>query len=177
MIPIYDLGVVPSTNVHARHRLDNGLNRPVVLWARAQTAGLGQPGKTFDSPVSGLYASWVLPAPDPVPADLTMRWARYLAAILRPEIAPEDHRELNIVPINDLFMDEKKVGGILVEKYRERLIVGLGLNVLPREFPPDLADKATTFYLDERDHLEVRRLLDVLNRQISSDFRDEMRAL
>lgn len=177
MIPIYDLGVVPSTNAYARHRLDNGLSRPIVLWARAQTAGQGQPGKTFDSPISGLYATWVLPLPDPLPSDITLRWARYFASILRPEILPDDERELSVVPLNDLFMDGKKVGGILIEKYRGRLIVGLGLNVLPRDFPPDLIDKATTFYLEEKEGLGVRPLLDLLNRRISSDFKDEIRAL
>lgn len=177
MIPIYDLGVVPSTNAYARHRLDQGLHRPVLLWARAQTAGQGQPGRSFDSPVSGLYASWVLPLPEPFPHDITLRWARYLASILKPEMLDDDPRELRVVPLNDLFLDGKKVGGILIEKYRGRLIVGFGLNVLPREFPEDLTEIATTFYLEEREGLGVRPLLDVLNRRISRDFREEIRAL
>lgn len=177
MIPIYDLGVVPSTNAYARHRLDNGLRRPILLWARAQTAGQGKPGHSFDSPVSGLYATWVLPLPEPFPSDITLRWARYFAAILQSEILEDDPRELSVVPLNDLFMNGKKVGGILVEKYRGRLIVGLGLNVLPREFSTELEEIATTFYLEEREGLGVRPLLDTLNRRISADFREEIRAL
>lgn len=44
---------------------------------------------------------------------------------------------------NDVFLNGKKVCGILCERDGEKIIAGIGINVKPREFPSELADTAT----------------------------------
>jgi BirA family biotin operon repressor/biotin-[acetyl-CoA-carboxylase] ligase len=47
---------------------------------------------------------------------------------------------------NDLLYDGKKVCGLLVEQRGERIAVGIGVNVRhqPKDFPPEIARRATS---------------------------------
>lgn len=49
---------------------------------------------------------------------------------------------------NDVFLDGKKVSGILCERKDDVVIAGIGVNVLKREWPAELADRAIS--LEER---------------------------
>ena len=149
MIPIQKIDCVDSTNNLAMRRIDQGLTRPILLWAKKQTKGRGQAGKNFDSAEGGLYLTWVIPEPDPLPENLTLKLGRLFQKTLEPMLAKNDPRKLHVVPLNDLYLDAKKVAGILVERYKGHLILGFGMNVLPRSFPEELASIATTFYLQK----------------------------
>ncbi len=53
---------------------------------------------------------------------------------------------------NDVLLDEKKVAGILVEAVTagsrvQAVVIGVGINVHTRDFPADLADRATSLAL------------------------------
>ena len=56
----------------------------------------------------------------------------------------------NVVKIkwpNDVYIDSRKVCGILCERHGDRIVVGIGLNVRQREFPEELREKATSLAL------------------------------
>ena len=48
---------------------------------------------------------------------------------------------------NDVYIDSRKVCGILCERHGDRIVVGIGLNVRQREFPEELRGKATSLAL------------------------------
>jgi BirA family biotin operon repressor/biotin-[acetyl-CoA-carboxylase] ligase len=48
---------------------------------------------------------------------------------------------------NDLMLGGKKTGGILVQLVEGVAIAGIGINVSQREFPPELAESATSLVL------------------------------
>ena len=54
--------------------------------------------------------------------------------------------------MNDVLLFQKKVSGILTEQIwtkdgRRAVIIGIGINVHQRNFPPEIADIATSVYL------------------------------
>ena len=48
---------------------------------------------------------------------------------------------------NDVLADGRKLAGILCERHGDNAIVGIGVNVLQREFPGEIADRATSLAL------------------------------
>ena len=48
---------------------------------------------------------------------------------------------------NDVLIDGKKIAGILCERNGDNVIAGIGVNVSQTEFPPEIADRATSLAL------------------------------
>src|SRR5207248_5380774 len=75
---------------------------------------------------------------------------------------------------NDVWIDGRKVAGILVEGRPQEgwAVVGIGLNVTTAEFPAELREIATSLRLAGGDHIDseeaLRALLRVLDEQLSS---------
>lgn len=117
-----------------------------VIIASHQTAGKGRRGRSFYSPDStGLYMSIILYP------DMSIREAGNITAVaavaLSRAIEYVTESTAQIKWVNDIFMDGKKVCGILAESSlnieRDRLnyaVVGIGVNILPPQngFPPEL---------------------------------------
>jgi len=96
-----------------------------AVLAVRQTAGRGQLRRAWRSLPGNLHAAWAWPAPPPGFGDLLPLAAGLLVA--------EGLERLG-VPLalkwpNDLLLHDRKVGGILVEERRGRILVGLGLNL------------------------------------------------
>jgi len=63
---------------------------------------------------------------------------------------------------NDLYIAHKKIGGVLYETNNLTTIYSLGLNINQKEFHADIADKATSVFLEtnkERNMDEIRDTL------------------
>ncbi len=112
--------------------------------ARRQTAGRGRQGRSWLT--EGLALSW-LTEPLSVPAAARLAvWTGLVAAVAL--------RRLTGLPLrlkwpNDLYLDGRKTGGVLLDRTVTgadvRLVVGLGLNVgrLPAALPPELRPTVT----------------------------------
>ena len=56
---------------------------------------------------------------------------------------------------NDIFVDGRKVAGVLCERHGDNLIAGVGVNVMQREFPEEIASRATSLALFENKAFSV----------------------
>ena len=135
--------VVDSTNERALASLAAGEARDGdVHVAAAQTAGRGRRGARWESAAGeGLYASAVLlpspPAP-PAPAVTMMAGLAVLDALRA--LGLEGAR---LKWPNDVLVQDAKLAGILVETRgldpaAPHFVVGIGVNVAQRAFPPEL---------------------------------------
>src|SRR5262249_30390351 len=104
---------VPSTQDVARQ-----LPIGTVVVAEHQTAGRGRLGRRWEAPPGrALPASWVMPVRDLAP----------LAAGVAAASACGESVRLKWP--NDLLIDGRKLGGILVDRTAEKCIVGTGINL------------------------------------------------
>ena len=98
--------------------------------AEEQTAGKGRVGKSFHSPFgTGLYFSIILHGEDVAdPAVLTMA----AAVACKEALLMQTDEDVKIKWVNDLYLDHKKIAGILTEadfsRGHARYVIGMGLN-------------------------------------------------
>lgn len=116
--------VVESTNDVALELLRSGAAHGTVVTAREQRAGRGRRGRTWWSPPGNFYASVVVRPASGAPAGQLS----FVAAVAAAAAIGAD------VPVrfkwpNDLLIDRRKVGGILIEAEAAGAVVGLGVNI------------------------------------------------
>jgi BirA family transcriptional regulator, biotin operon repressor / biotin---[acetyl-CoA-carboxylase] ligase len=147
-LPGFSVEVLPSvdsTNSELMRRARAGLTDPVLLVAEEQTGGRGRHGKGWHSRAGqSLTFSLGLPL---APA----QWSG-LSLAVGVSLAESLHPEVRLKWPNDLWLDGRKLGGILVETAglgqsggtTRMLIVGVGINIARPEHravfgasPPD----------------------------------------
>lgn len=140
---------LPSTNVTAFQLAADGAEHGEVVITEQQTAGKGRRGRVWASPSGvNLYFSAILrpELPPQRASELTL-----VAAVALAETLREQDADARIKWPNDVQLDGRKVAGILTELSAEPdqvhfvvLGVGVNLNSGPEDFPPELADTATS---------------------------------
>ena len=131
--------VTDSTNERAKELADVGAPHGTLVTADEQTAGRGRQGREWTAPPrSAVLMSVVL-------RELDERLP-LTAAVALCEALPV---EAAIKWPNDVWIEGRKVAGILVEGRPQEgwAVLGIGVNVTTREFPPDLAESATSLHL------------------------------
>ncbi len=138
------LGTVDSTNNIAKKAAIKGAKEGTVIIAKRQTAGRGRLGRTFISKSGGVYMSVVL-RPDISAAD-TLFITVAAAVAAAQAIESVSNKKCDIKWVNDIYIDGKKVCGILTEGEIDadgRLnfaILGIGINLFKPQggFPKNL---------------------------------------
>lgn len=151
-----------------------GAPEGLCIVAREQTRGRGRQERVWVSPAdAGLYFSLVLR-----PARLAARsWPliTLMSALAARDALKEAFKiETDIKWPNDIIATERKLCGILaetVETDRGRaVIVGIGINLDDRAFPPELEAVATSVAALTGDSADVERLLHALLRALERRY-------
>lgn len=160
------LDCVDSTNNFAKSIRD--FNIPQIVIAKEQTSGRGTKGRSFFSAAGkGLYMS-ILFKPEMSLDDimsLTVRTGECIRSVLENYTSGE----LVVKPVNDVYLNGKKVCGILTEadtvgvgKF-ERIIVGIGINCFEQEFPDEIKDIAGWIEDPKKDFTIDELAADIIN--------------
>jgi len=148
---IYIFKEVESTNRTALNMMLEGAGYVTVVIAETQTACRGRQGRSFSSPPGkGIYMSIVLrPAFQTLPQAALVTTAASVAVCRA--IEKVTGRQLGIKWVNDLFLRDRKVCGILTEAITdfesgtvEGLVLGIGVNfsARPEDFAPEARETA-----------------------------------
>ena len=144
---------LPSTNQELKRLAEAGAPEGTTVIAREQTAGRGRMGRSFYSQKdTGLYFSCLL-RPNCAPTELMHLTCAVGVAVCKA-IYKATGANPQIKWINDLVLDNKKLGGILTELSIDSetglvnyAIVGIGINCLQESFPEELSQIATSLRL------------------------------
>ena len=141
---------VMSTNTLLRELAAKGVPEGYVVVAEEQTAGKGRLGRTFYSPAGhGVYFSLLLRPGAGTPDASLITSAAAVAAAQAIEEVTGVH--VGIKWVNDLFLEDKKVCGILTEAsfdmesgLIDSAVLGIGVNITKPErgYPEGLGDVA-----------------------------------
>jgi BirA family biotin operon repressor/biotin-[acetyl-CoA-carboxylase] ligase len=132
LLPDFTVEVLPeidSSNSELMRRARAGQHEATLLVAERQTAGRGRMGRVWQSqPGDSLTFSIGLPL---APKD----WSG-LSLAVGLSLAESLHPDVGLKWPNDLWFQDRKLGGILVEAAsmggRSQVVVGVGLNIRPR---------------------------------------------
>jgi len=137
---------IGSTNTTLKALAAEGVEAGLALIAEEQVMGRGRMGRSFYSPPgSGLYLSLLL-RPEMPAADAT-RLTACAAVAVSEAIEALSGKEAGIKWVNDIFVDGRKVCGILTEAsvdcesgMMHYVIIGIGVNthVPDGDFPEEL---------------------------------------
>lgn len=161
---IYYFGSIDSTNTKAKELAEEGHPSGTLVVADRQTAGKGRRGRSWESP-SGIGI--------------------FMTLMLKPEINPNHASMLTLVAAmattrairrvtgvpamikwpNDIVMNGKKVCGILTEMsaqfdYINHIVIGIGINVHNEDFSEEIAQTASSLYLESGQHIHRASLIE-----------------
>lgn len=160
---IYFYEETDTTNNRARELALEGAPEGTLVVAEKQTAGRGRRGKVWESPLgTGIWMSLVL-RPQIAPTEASV--LTLLCGLATAEaIEAETGLSAGIKWPNDILINGKKAVGILTEMDCEMsevhfVIPGIGINVNTASFPPEIADIATSLYLECGKTVSRRRLV------------------
>ena len=170
-----------STNKTAKEFAIQGGEHGTVIIADEQTAGKGRYDKHFYSPSkSGLYMSIILRQTN---LDLTntMNITKMAAVAVCEAIEKLTVIEPEIKPVNDIFLNGKKICGILTEAISdlesgniEWAVVGIGINISTVDFPGEIKNIATSIVAESSNNIDAalrsRLAAELINFFLSPDI-------
>lgn len=146
---LYVYKEVASTNTVAKFLSMNNIENGSVVISERQTKAKGRSGKSWESPLGGIWLSIILnPNVDYSKLPLITLATGVAVAKTLERIGVENPE---IKWPNDIIINDKKVCGILTEavtKFNtiENVIIGVGIdaNIDPEELPKELQSQTTT---------------------------------
>lgn len=152
---------VDSTNRIVKQALAAGVKEGFGATALQQQGGYGRQGRTWESPVGGLYTSLVFrPIEKGIPFEnipllslvMSLAVARTLTSLV------EDASKIAIKWPNDVLYDGGKIAGISLEAVSGGICVGVGINLFPNKNTGEVSGKYRLSYVRNevvRDELSV----------------------
>ncbi len=170
-----------STNQQAKLKAFEGAAHGSVVLAEMQTAGKGRLGRSFHSPANaGIYMSIIL-RPKTDASNAVLLTSAAAVAVCRA-ISKVCFVQPSIKWLNDIYLDNKKICGILSEAVTncengiiESVVVGIGINFKTKleQIPQELQDIIGSIFNDSkptttRNHLAAAVMNEMLD--LSKDF-------
>lgn len=152
-IIVYDS--LDSTNRTAKEMAIGGALHGTVIIADSQTSGRGRYGRDFFSPPkTGIYLSFIL-RPNHIEFETPTLITAFTATAVCEAIEDVTGKKPQIKWVNDIYLEGKKICGILTEavtdfesKTTQWAVVGIGINfsIQKQEFPEQISQTATSIY-------------------------------
>lgn len=169
---------VSSTNDIAAEYAKNPDNDGTVILAEEQSAGRGRGKNKWQSNRGDSITLSIVLTKEAVSNELL---SLALAAAAAQAISPE----AKIKWPNDIFLNGKKIAGILVESkntgYGTAFVIGIGINCHQKEFPADLAGIATSIDIENKETCDrtiiIRRLLSSIEHCLETAHKDPQKII
>ena len=144
---------IDSTNEEGKRLLTEN-TPPFLVVSEEQTKGKGRLGRSFYSPKeTGIYMTFVYPFNEGLEKALSITT---IASVAVAQVLEKlSGKEIGIKWVNDLYLEDKKIAGILTEAITsletskiETVLVGIGINIHTVDFPKDLEKIASSLHED-----------------------------
>ena len=164
-----------STNNVAKRIIAEGEDDVLLVVGEEQTSGRGRQGKSFYSPGgTGIYMSLVVHPMIELQNAVTATTAAAVA-VCRAIESLTDKKPM-IKWVNDVYLDGKKICGILTEAVTDfetqtvsSIIIGIGINLTTKDFPRDVQN-ASCLNADVKRAELIGAVANELNRIVNSGY-------
>lgn len=132
-LEIIHVNIIDSTMPASRAYIDQGIKLPFIYNADIQTAGRGKGERKWSGDILGnLYTSTCIPI-SMIRNELNDNdiLVKITAISIYEQIVKYVNNEFFLKYPNDIICkDNKKLGGILVQPYKDFIIIGFGINII-----------------------------------------------
>jgi BirA family biotin operon repressor/biotin-[acetyl-CoA-carboxylase] ligase len=153
----------------------------LVITAYRQTKGRGRHYETWVSESGGLYFSIIYKRSVPIIQvdNFTRQITEIIKDALEKHYSSRYHMNFEIRGVNDLYLNNKKLAGVLIESFSfgriDRAqpclyIIGIGINVNQEEFP-NLSKPATSLFREFCKKFSRYEILKVVCHALSNQLR------
>ncbi|MCL2398731.1 MAG: biotin--[acetyl-CoA-carboxylase] ligase [Defluviitaleaceae bacterium] len=183
-LKIYDS--VDSTNNVAKEMVALNAEHGTVILANVQTGGRGRYGRSFFSPLGhGIYMTFIL-RPYPIwPVDISLVTVFTGVVVCEAiesicNVSSTTKKIPQIKWVNDVFLDRKKIGGILTEAVTDEsgtlqwIVVGIGINfTATTDLPVELEGIVGSIFDFDKENLLITRnqlAAEIINRMLNPTY-------
>lgn len=174
-VVFYD--TIDSTNTQAKRMITDGADDVFLVVAAEQTAGRGRQGKSFYSPAdTGVYMTLVVHPNTAIQNAVGITTATCVAVCKAIEKTTDITPQIKWV--NDVYVNDKKICGILTEAVTDfetqtvsSVVIGIGINISTEHFP-DGIENASSLNANVKRARLVAAVANELNRLVYADFSD-----
>lgn len=182
-VEIIALESTNSTNNEAKKLISEGSDGYILITADEQSMGKGRLGRSFFSPAGSIYMSLAFKIDTEISDAIRLTTAASVAVVRAIESLTTAKPLIKWV--NDIYIDGKKISGILTEGVTDiesgrvtHMIIGIGINCGTAKFPEELRDIATSLELGDVSRGQMiatiaAKLIDCIEKKV--DFMDEYR--
>ena len=144
-----------------------------VIWAEEQSSGYGRKKDYWFSPKGGLYFSVILPKSNIE----DLQTLTILAAFITAKTIKDTFKIEPFIKLpNDVYLNQKKIAGVLTENVMSGdikfSVMGIGLNTNIDKFPKDLENTATSLKIELNKDIDnediLRKIIKGLKEQLKS---------
>ena len=130
VLQILSLESVDSTQKYLKELIkQDNVKLPLAVLAKTQTDGIGSRDNSWDGLDGNLFLSIALHV-ESLPQDLKIESASIYFAYLLKEVLESFSSKVWIKWPNDFYLDDKKIGGMITHLIGDKLVCGVGLNLL-----------------------------------------------
>lgn len=154
---IFVFDTVNSTNIEAKKLGIEGYKNKTIVVSDEQSKGRGRFGRTFVSPKGkGIYLSLIIKPENMNISDVSFSTILTVVGVFRA-LNKLTKQNIKIKWVNDLYIDNKKVSGILTELISDVesgnidfIVSGIGININAStdDFPDELKDIVSSIKLE-----------------------------
>lgn len=142
---------VDSTNIYAKE-IANEIKENAIIIANKQTNGYGTNNRKWYSDEDSIICSFFIKRKNNV---IPLDYSHKIGIIVSNVVNKICDVKTYIKKPNDIYLNEKKLGGILIEtRYMSEkldyVIIGIGLNINQVSLPKEIKDIATSLSIETK---------------------------
>lgn len=163
-----------STNNDAKRCMEEGGEHGTLIVAERQTAGRGRRGRFWESPEGTAIYMTIGMKPEFAPDKASML-TLVMALSVAEAIEEQSGLEADIKWPNDVVVNKRKVCGILTEmileaEYIRCVVTGVGINVNQPSMPEEIAQTATSLFIEKGDKVSRAALIESVMRHFENNY-------
>ena len=170
---IIKLDSTSSTNMYAKINADKIKENTVIITDR-QTNGYGTNNRKWYSSKDSIICSFLIKNKTSIPPNYSYIIGSIVSSIINKLCDVKTYIEKP----NDIYLNNKKIGGILIEtKYISNelkyIIIGIGINVNQKIMPNVIRDISTSLYIETNKKYNKEDIIKELIKTIECEVNDE----
>ncbi|WP_320045815.1 biotin--[acetyl-CoA-carboxylase] ligase [uncultured Ilyobacter sp.] len=164
---VFRFDEIDSTNSFLKR--ESKLENYDLAMAKNQTEGRGRRGNSWISKEGAALFSFVLKEDSKLPMEEYRKLPLVVGVTVLRALKKFQSLDYKFKWTNDIYVNEKKISGILVEKINENFIIGIGINVNNEDFG-DLKNSATSLKIESNREFNIEELIFVVVEEFKNCF-------